>query len=128
MKNLRIKLKTIFNLKWFFQIKQGLNLKRKEVQGLLCFFPMGNAKTKLNEREMTGIKENWTSIKRNIIFMHALPKGNEVADTCCTNISNLSFFLYVKRQHQPRDKTNIAKKSSWNDELTPEKMLWKFSF
>jgi len=55
--------------------------------------------------------------------MHALPKGNEVAATCCTNINSLSFSLYVKRQHQPQDQTSIAKKSSWNDELTPAKML-----
>jgi hypothetical protein len=56
-----IKLKKLSNLKWFFQIKQGLNLKKKKKKKFkgLCF---------------------------------------------------------------------IAKKPSWNDELTPIKMLWEFSF
>jgi hypothetical protein len=55
-----IKLKKLSNLKWFFQIKQGLNLKKKKKKFKgLCF---------------------------------------------------------------------IAKKPSWNDELTPIRMLWEFSF
>jgi len=98
------KIEKTFQFEVIFSNKTGLNLKRKEVQGLLCFFPTGNAKTKLFEREMTGIKKNWTSIKPNIIFMHTLLKDNGVADTCCSNVNSLLFFYVSKDNINPKTK------------------------
>jgi hypothetical protein len=52
------KIEKTFQFEVIFPNKTGVESKKKRNLMATVFFPMNNAKTKLNEREMTGIKEN----------------------------------------------------------------------
>jgi hypothetical protein len=52
------KIEKTFQFEVIFSNKTGIESKKKRGPRATMFFPMGNAKTKLYEREMTEIKEN----------------------------------------------------------------------
>jgi len=149
MKNLRIKLKKLSNLNCLFKIKQGSNLKRKEVQELLFFF-MDSVKTDMREKWRVKKKIKLALNRTSSSYMR-YQEGREHRDASngrmkhffsttaiihtpvwwqwsgwCMLCRRFCFFL-SKENITPYTKQLLLKKPSWNDELASAKMLWGFS-